>query len=266
MRSIQTSMGYRITLAAAWLLASFMVLPIFITLPASLTPNDYLSLTTPDTWTLVQYEKFFDPGQRWLSPLLQSFLIAVGSTALSVSVGTACAIGIWRIGGRWGQWALLLVLMPLIVPVVALAIGSYKVWVQLGLFDSYLGVMIAHSIQTMPLVILAVLASLTSIDLVLERAVLSLGGNAWTFMRRVLLPSIRPGIYSSAALAFLLSWDELVMTIFVSGRSIVTLPKRMWEAIRTATDPVVAVAASVMIIVTIALVIASIISDRHASR
>lgn len=266
MRSIQTSLGYRVTLALAWLIALFMVLPVLVTLPASLTPNNYLSLTAPDTWTLVQYGKFFDPGQRWLGPLMQSLFIAFGSTILSVALGTACAIGVWRIGGRWGQGILLLVVTPLIVPVVALAIGSYKVWVQVGLYDTYVGIIVAHSIQTMPLVILAILASLTSVDLVLERAVLSLGGSTWTFMRCVLIPAIRPGLYSSATLAFLLSWDELVMTIFVSGRSIVTLPKRMWEAVRTATDPAVAVAASVMILMTFALVIASILNDRRGSR
>ncbi|WP_394890437.1 ABC transporter permease [Mesorhizobium sp. AaZ16] len=266
MRQIKTSMGFRLALIAAWLVALFMVLPVLIVLPASLTPNNYLSLTTPDTWTLKQYATFFDPGQRWLGPLIQSLVIASGSTIISVALGTACAVGIWRIGGRYGQWILLLVLTPLIVPVVALAIGSYKVWVQIGLFDTYIGAMIAHSVQTMPLVVLAILAALSTIDLTLERAVLSLGGSSWTFIRYVLIPVLRPAIFSSAALAFLLSWDELVMTIFVSGRTIVTLPKRMWEAVRTATDPVVAVAASVMIFATFALVVASFINDRRRLR
>ena len=135
----------------------------------------------------------------------------------------------------------------------------------MGLLESYLGLILAHTILATPMVLITVSASLANFDPKLEQASRNLGASNWVTVRRVILPSVRPGVLAGALFAFILSWDEIVVTLFISKYSVYTLPRRMWNGIRENTDPTVAAAAVVLIALTIiAFVVYAILSRRNA--
>ena len=127
----------------------------------------------------------------------------------------------------------------------------YRLFVPLGLIDSYLGLILAHTVLAAPLVLITVSASLAGFDPRLEQASRNLGASSMTTLLRVILPSIRPGVLAGAVFAFIVSWDEIVVTLFLSKFNVYTLPRRMWNGIRENTDPTVAAAAVVLIGITI---------------
>ncbi len=131
---------------------------------------------------------------------------------------------------------------------------------------SLAGLIIAHTILATPMVLITVSASLANFDPKLEHASRNLGASNWTTMRRVILPSIRPGVFAGALFAFILSWDEIVVTLFISKFDVYTLPRRMWNGIRENTDPTVAAAAVVLIAITlIAFAISAVVSRRRSA-
>jgi putative spermidine/putrescine transport system permease protein len=151
------------------------------------------------------------------------------------------------------------------VPPIISAMAFYRWWVPLGLIDSYLGIILAHTILAIPMVLITVSASLANFDLRLEQASRSLGASVATTVWRIILPVIRPGILAGAVFAFILSWDEIVVTLFISKFSVFTLPRRLWNGMRENTDPTVAAAAVVLICITlIALAVFAVISRRRA--
>ncbi len=244
-------------LAGAWLVLAFLVLPMTVILPVSLTDQRYLSLPK-ETLSLQHYRAFFgDPV--WLSSLLQSLGIALCSAAASSVIGTLCAIGCWRLGGSLASAIRLLLLAPLIVPTIVQAVGMYRLWAWLGLYDSYPGVILAHVIIGLPYVAITVSAALSTVDAKLEQAARSLGASTGQTIRLVILPNIVPGLLSGALLAFASSFDELIIALFLTSRAIATLPKRIWEGIQVDIDPTVAAAAMCLILLTLVLMAISLL-------
>ncbi len=250
---MRVSTGYRIVRGLAWCLALYLVLPLFVAFPVSLTNTDYLSLPSVGDLSLHHYETLMTPSERWLRGIFQSILVALGTACLATVLGTLGAIGIWRLDPRLSEAVLTFALIPIVIPSVVLALGEYRIWSRLGLYDTFAGTIIAHTTFTLPFVVIAVLVSLSRVDANLSRAAHSLGASVSQFLRYVLIPTIRPGVLSGVALAFLISWDELILTIFLTGRNVQTLPKRMWEAIRDDTDPVVAAVSTLLVLLTAAL-------------
>ncbi|HVI87401.1 MAG TPA: ABC transporter permease [Dongiaceae bacterium] len=232
-----------------WLGALFLLLPSFVIIPVSFTTHHYLSL--PDEGLSLQHYQNLFSNPLWLGAIGQSLLIAVFSSLLAVVAGTMGAIGLWRLSSRFSDALRNLLLLPLIVPPIISALAFYKAWVKLGLLDSYAGIVIAHAILAVPYVIITVTTSLSNFDPKLEQAARNLGASAWTAMRLVIVPVIRPGILSGAVLAFLASWDEIVVTLFISSQRIMTLPKAIWNGIRDNIDPTVAAVGSLVILVTL---------------
>jgi len=232
-----------------WLGALFLLLPSFVIIPVSFTTHHYLSL--PDEGLSLQhYENLFS-NPLWLGAIGQSLLIALLAAFLAVVTGTMGAIGLWRLASRFSDALRNVLLLPLIVPPTISALAFYKAWVKLGILDSYAGIVIAHTILAVPYVIITVTTSLSNFDPKLEQAARNLGASAWTAMRLIIVPVIRPGILSGAVLAFLASWDEIVVTIFISSQRIMTLPKAIWNGIRDNIDPTVAAVGSLVILVTL---------------
>lgn len=243
----------RSTRSIGWLIVLFLVLPITIVVPVSLTDQRYLSLPQ-EGLSLRHYFNLFQSA-AWLSSIAQSFVIALGATAISVTSGTLCAIGCWRIGSRWSELVRVLMLVPIIVPTMVYALGLYRLWVQLDLLDSYFGVMLAHGVTGIPYVVIIVSTSLASFDPRLEQAARNLGASVPYTLRRVILPSILPGVVSGSIFAFIHSWDELVMVLFIASRTIFTLPRRIWDGINEHLDPTMAAVATVLVAVTAILLI-----------
>lgn len=251
-------------LAGAWLVLAFLVLPMTVILPVSLTDQRFLSLPK-ETLSLQHYRVFFgDPV--WLSSLAQSFAIALCSAAGASFIGTLCAIGCWRLGGGLASAIRLLLLAPLIVPTIVQAVGMYRLWAWLGLYDSYPGVILAHMIIGLPYVAITVSAALATVDPRLEQAARSLGASTGQTIRLVILPNILPGLLSGALLAFASSFDELIIALFLTSRAIATLPKRIWEGIQVDIDPTIAAAAMCLILMTLVLMLASVLVRAASSR
>lgn len=235
----------------AWTVVLFLMLPLTVVLPVSLTDRTYLSF--PEHAPSLQYYFRFLTSADWLVSIGQSLLIAAASTLIAVVAGTLCAIGCWRLGNGWASMVRFLMLIPIIVPTIVYALGLYRFWVSFGLIDTYAGVIIAHAVTGIPYVVIIVSASLSGFDARLEKASLSLGASAAQTLRWVVLPGILPGIFSGAIFAFIHSWDELVLVLFIASRRIITLPRRFWDGIQENLDPTMAAAAVLLSLLTIGL-------------
>ena len=237
-------------LAAAWLVLGFLVLPMAVVLPVSLTDRPYLSLPE-HAISLRHYAKFFvDPA--WTRSMLQSLLIAAAATFAAVAFGGLCAVACWRLSNRLSVPVRLLMLAPLVVPTVVQGLAMYRFWAAIGLFDTYAGVILAHTLIGMPYVVITVSASLAGFDLKLEQAARNLGASFPATIRLVILPAILPGLVSGALFAFVTSFDEVVIVLYITSRSIQTLPKRMWDGLQDRIDPTVAAVAMILIAATFA--------------
>lgn len=247
------SLSFRgpLRVGATWIVLIFLMLPTLVSIPVSLTPNDFLSL--PDgALSLRHYETLLtDPV--WRSSVAQSLAIALAVTVLSVALGTSAAIGLWKISSGLGESVRLFILAPMIVPPVVSALAFYRFFSRTGLLDTFFGVILAHTILATPYVVVAVSASLATLDARQEKASRSLGAGPFRTIMEVIVPQIRPGIATGAVFAFLISWDEIVVTLFVAARSVYTVPRKMWDGINERVDPTIAAAATVLFLLTLAL-------------
>ena len=247
----------------AWVCAAFLLLPVLVIIPISFTPERYLSLPT-NALSLRHYASLITDG-RWTKSIADSAMVALGATALATSLGASFAIGAWRLNAPIGRRLRLLVLAPLIVPPIVHAIAFYRAWAIVGLLDSYLGLVLIHAMKGLPFVVLTVAAALANVDRRLEQAARSLGATANQAMRWVVLPQIVTGVAGGATFAFITSWDETVVALFVTSRHVVTLPRRIWEGLADNIDPAIAALGTLMVLATIAVVAANIWRKQDAS-
>jgi putative spermidine/putrescine transport system permease protein len=260
----------RRTLAAprwlAWLLLAFLFVPILVVVPISLTDRDYLSLPEAGL-SLRHYASLLDWRAGWLSSMLTSLVIALVASAISIALAAAFAIGAWSIDGWWPSLVRVVLLAPLVVPPIVYAVGIFRMWARFGLLDTYLGVIIVHVVLCLPFAVLAVGASLANLDPRILQAARSLGARPATVFLRVVLPNIKPGLAAGALFAFITSWDEITVTLFITSRAVVTLPRRIWTSIEDSIDPALAAIASVMLAVTVLALVSRLAwFDRPASR
>ena len=257
------SRSFRLTTFGAWVAILFLTLPFVVVFPVSLTPNRYLSLPGPD-WSVRHYRTLIeDPA--WLRSIGDSLVVALGSTGLAIVLGTMTALACWRISSRLSEAVRLLMLAPMIVPSIVHALGFYQVWAQFGLLDSYLGLVLAHGMKGTPFVVISVSAALANVELKLEQAARSLGATSIQALWRVIVPAARPGILAGSVFAFALSWDELVVTLFITSRNVYTLPRKIWDGIQDNINPAIAAVASILIVLTIAAMVARILFIRRTS-
>lgn len=245
--------GWPIVVALAWVVLLFLMLPTFVAIPVSLTPERYLSLPHGEISFQHYANLFTDP--IWMSSVLQSLVIATATAILSVALGGLAAVGLWRLSSRLAETVRLMALAPLIVPSVVSALAFYWFFSRLGLIDTFVGVILAHTILASPYVLITVAASLATLDVRQEQASRSLGASLGQTIRHVILPQAKPGLVTGAVFAFLISWDEIVVTLFVASRTVYTLPRKMWDGIQERVDPTIAAAATVLFAITILLVL-----------
>lgn len=239
----------RLIVAISWLVLAGLILPMTVALPVSLTDRAYLSMPE-HALSFDHYVRLFTSAE-WLASFGQSAIIAVSATCIAVFVGVLATVGCWQLGAGLSTLVRVLLMVPLMVPTVVYALGLYRLFIPLGLLDTYLGVIIAHTVTGIPYVVITTSASLASFDPNLLRAARVLGATRSQALRKVLFPNIIPGIASGAILTFISSWDELVIVLFIASRSISTVPRRMWDGINDQLDPVIAAVATVMIAVSV---------------
>jgi len=250
--------GSRAAPFAVWVLAClvlfFLVFPIFVIIPISFSGASYLQFP-PESFSLRWYQEYFGGGGWWESTLL-SFKIAIVVTFFATAFGTAAAFALVRstFPGKAIVYGVLL--SPIIVPSIITAIAVYFLFAPLHLVGNWWGMVLAHTVLAIPLVVVVVSASLSGFRIVLEQAAMGLGASPAVALWRVTLPIISPGIATAALLAFLASFDEVVVAIFLSGTNAVTLPKKMWDGVWLEITPVIAAASTIIIGLTVILFVA----------
>ena len=232
-------------------MAAFLLLPVLAIVPVAFGARSYLQLP-PAEWSL-RWWGAFAADASWRQALATSLLLAGLTVLLSLVIGVPAALGIARLPGRWGGVATAVVMGPAVVPAIVLAVALYAVARGLGLVGTLLGLALAHSMLALPYAVMNIRVSLQTVDPRLQLAASGLGASAWRGFRTVTLPLILPGVAGAAAFAFVTSFDEVVLSVFLAGPQAKTLPVRMWEEIRVELTPVIAVAATVMIGLSLAV-------------
>lgn len=230
-------------------LLAFLVVPILAVIPSAFSEASYLRMP-PENYSMRWVSEFISDRQ-WSTSLLTSFRIAILATCVSVVMGTLAALGLRNIPRRLAMVLNALFLAPMIVPVIVTAIALYFAGQRLGLVGTELGLVLGHSLLCIPFVVINVGISLRSIDPSWLRAAEGLGASGPVVFRTVILPNIMPGLLGGGVFAFITSFDEVIISIFLSGYATKTLPVKMWEEIRLEFTPVVAVGAVFMIALTV---------------
>jgi len=230
----------------------FLMLPLLIVFPISFSSSAYLQFPPPG-YSLRWYRAYLD-DPIWIDATLRSIKIGVASTSLAVVLGTLLAFSIVR--GRYrGREALNQIsALPIIVPSIVYSIAVYGMFAKLKLIGLWQGIALAHTVHALPYVTIIVAAGLRTFDVAQEHAAMGLGASRLQAVRRVTLPQIRPSLISAAFLAFIASFDELVIAMFLGGSNM-TLPKKMFDNILMEIDPTIA-AVSVLKITLVTLLLA----------
>jgi len=229
----------------------FLIVPVLVVLPLSFTSGQLLVFPLPG-WSLQWYEDFFT-NPIWTNALRNSVWIGVVVTALATSLGTAAAIGLHGCRARWAGAVMALLVMPLAIPVVIVAVATFYFFASLGLVGTYAGIVLAHTVLALPFVVVTVSATLQGFDPNLVRAAASLGASPFLAFRTVTLPIIAPGVVSGALFAFVTSFDELVVAIFLSSPQQRTLPRQIFSGVSENISPTITAAAVVLLVVSVAL-------------
>lgn len=229
----------------AGIMVAFMLLPTLIIIPFSVNSARYLSFP-PEGFSLQWFYAFFNDSS-WMRAALQSMKIAVASTAISVVLGTLAAFALVRRKPRHGGALAILILFPMLAPHIVLAIGIFGLFSKFDLTETIFGLVLAHSLVTVPFVYINVAARLQVFDCRLEMAAESLGASPMQAFIKITVPNVAPAIVAGGAFAFVTSWDEFIITLFNSDAETQTLPLRIFSGIQYGVDVTAAAAAVVVI-------------------
>jgi putative spermidine/putrescine transport system permease protein len=228
---------------------AFLLLPILAVVPASFNNTSFIRLP-PDRMTLRWYHAFF-ADTDWLWSILTSFEIAFIATALSVILGLLAAIGLERCSARVRAAVMALIISPMILPVIMTSVALYYVSRYLGLQGTVLGVALGHTILCLPFAVINIGISLKGLDKTHLRAAEGMGAGHWYVFRTVTFPVVLPGLAGGSAFAFITSFDEVVISMFMVGIHAKTLPVKMWETMRVEFTPITAVASTLIVVLTL---------------
>jgi putative spermidine/putrescine transport system permease protein len=260
----RTSWGSVLLWVIVAIVLAYLVFPVFIVAPVSFSSAKYLQFPPPG-WSLQWYENYFArPG--WVPATLLSIRVALVTAVLATLLGTAASLALVR--GRFpGRNAInSFMVSPLVCPGIIVAIGVYFFYAQARLVGNPLGLALAHTGLALPFVVTNVSATLHGFDERLEYAAMNLGANRWQTFRRVTLPIIRPGVFAGALFAFIVSFDELIVALFVSGSGAVTLPRKMWDSLRQEIDPTIAAVSTILITLSILILLTAELLRQRSER
>ncbi len=223
----------------------FLMLPLVVIFPISFSAGSYLRFPPPG-FSTQWYERYWnDP--IWIDATIRSLEVGVATTVLALAIGVPLAFGLTR--ARFAGRTVIEQSMsaPIIVPHIVLSIAIYGLFSHLGLIGEWYGIAIAHTVLALPFVVIVLVAGLRNFDVNLELAARGMGASRFQAIRRVTLPMVAPSVYSAAFLAFITSFDELVVAMFLSGANM-TLPKKMFDNILTEIEPTVAAVSALKIL------------------
>ncbi len=231
----------------------FLLGPIIVIVPISLSSGSFLSYPLPGFSTR-WYEAILVPFP-WMFALENSLIVATATTIIATFLGTLAAVGLS--GAKFPGKALIfaLVISPLAVPLVITALGLYFFFAWIGLVQTHLGLIVAHVVLAVPFVVITVTATLQGFNRNLVRAAESLGASPLAAFFQVTLPLIFPGVLFGAVFAFVTSFDEIVIALFVTGPGQLTLPRQLFTGLRDQLDPSIVAIATLLIAVSVALLV-----------
>ncbi len=232
----------------------FMLAPIVVVFCVAFTPEGYLSFPT-HTWSL-RWFRAIARYPEFVSAFWRSLVLGTLSSAIAVlfSVPAALAVARWRFRGRETITAVFM--SPLMIPHVVLGIALLRFFTQVGLSGTYIGLVLAHIVVVFPFALRLTIASAVGLDRAIEHAAVSLGASELTVLKRITLPLVLPGLASGWALAFINSFDDLTMTVFIAAPGTETLPVRMFLYIQDNIDPLVTSVSACVIAVTVVVLVA----------
>ncbi|MCW8951651.1 MAG: ABC transporter permease, partial [Rhodospirillales bacterium] len=236
----------------------FLIGPILVIIPLSFNAEPYFTFTKamiefdPEGYSLRWYEDFFT-SQAWLGAIKNSFIVAFFSTILATGLGTLAALGMSSRHMPWRVPIMAVLISPMIVPLIISAAGMFFFFSKYHLTQTYLGVILAHTALGLPFVVITVTATLTGFNHSLTRAAASLGASPARAFFKVVLPLVTPGVISGALFAFIASFDEVVVVLFIAGPEQRTIPIQMWSGIREQISPTILAVATLLVAISIGL-------------
>jgi len=262
--------GYYTFLTYCGLVFFFLIAPIFIILPLSFSASPFFEFTRefmrfePEAWSLRWYKQMVGIcsqddvittvcTNKWMLGTRNSFFVGIFATLLATGLGTIAALGLSRPNMPFKGVMMAILISPMIVPLIITAAGMFFFYSKIGLTHTYLGLILAHTALGTPFVVITVTATLTGFDTNLIRASQSLGANTMKTFFKVIMPLILPGVISGALFAFITSFDEVVVVMFVGSVEQITIPKQMWAGLRQEISPVILCMATCLVALSIAL-------------
>ncbi len=235
-----------------WLLLGFLAVPTVLMIPLSFAGTSGLNWP-PRGFSLQWYQQMLD-SPLWMQALTRSIVVGLGASALAMVVGTPAAFLLARGRMRGKGLMLALVLSPLIVPRMIIAVGLFYLFSRVGLVGTSLGLILGHTLITVPYVVMTMMAVLRNYDTRLDMAAQSLGARPWQTLRHVTFPILKTGLLSSFLFAFATSFDELTIALFSSGGLNATLPKQFWDEVVLQISPVIAAVSTCLFVFIAALI------------
>ena len=260
--------GFRFLCACIFI---FLITPILVIIPLSFNVEPYFTFTEgmlafdPDSYSLRWYRDFVNNTQ-WRHSVENSFIIAISSTILATFLGTMAALGLSKSHMPYRSLMMGLLISPMIVPLIISAAGMYFFYSNIGLDQTYLGIILAHTALGTPFVVITVTATLVGFDHSLTRASANLGANPTVTFFKVIMPLILPGVISGALFAFITSFDEVVVVLFLAGFDQRTIPRQMWSGIREQISPTILAVATILVMISVALLAALELLRRRSNR
>jgi putative spermidine/putrescine transport system permease protein len=258
---------YGATVLLAVAVFFYLMAPIIVIMPLSFNQESFFSYPMPGLSLKWYEELLFGQEGRWLNSLTMSLRLAFVVTIVATILGTLAALGLSR-GDRmpFRRVILAILILPMIVPVIITAVAQFISFSNFGLVGSFWGLVIAHTVLATPFVVITVTSTLTGFDWTLARAAASLGASPFRTFRKVILPLIMPGVVSGALFAWVTSFDEAVVALFLASPDQRTLPKQMFSGIREMISPTITSAATVLIIFSTLLLIGAEMLRRRGER
>ncbi|CUX80287.1 MAG: ABC-type spermidine/putrescine uptake system permease component [Roseibaca calidilacus] len=236
----------------------FLLAPILIMIPLSFNAQPYFTFTremltlNPEGYSLRWYQDFLG-DEGWMRSIRNSFAIGIAATILSTSLGTLAALGLSRAEMPAKGLIMGILISPMIVPLIISAAGMFFFFSQINISQTFFGVVLAHAALGTPFVVITVTATLVGFDQSLTRAAANLGASPATNFFKITMPLILPGVISGALFAFITSFDEIVVVLFVAGVEQRTIPREMWSGIREDISPTILAVATILVLISIAL-------------
>lgn len=258
-----------IAVLLAGLVGVFLLLPLLSVVPISFTPARFLTMPN-GTLSLTHYRDLID-NPDWGRSILLSLRIGIVTSLIATALALAFALGIWMFQPPFSALLIGFVLLPMIVPPVVSAMTLYFLLTGLSQvsnlvgYDTWLGVTLAHVVLTVPFAVVLILVALAQVDRRIDLAARGLGAGVMQRAFRIILPNIRFGVMTAALMVFVLSWEEIGVTLFITSVNAITLPRMMWMGVHDNIDPAIAAISVVLIVITTLALLGRMAFQRNAT-